>query len=154
MRRRRLPITPVASLAAVCSLAPLLGAAPAAAQQSASTDLRGTWKVQSTAIVTGEGQHHPAGAPAAQAGNAHLRDVTGTLRIAGQEGDRFWGTFESAAYREDVIGTLTGEGGRFLAVDADGFYEGSVAEPGRLRFCYRHVKSTSRVVCCGTAARE
>ena len=153
MRGPRSP-RPLAGLAAACALVPLLGAAPAAAQQSTITDLRGTWKVQSTAIVTGEGKHHPGGAPAAQAGNARLRDFTGTLRIAGQEGERFWGTFESAAHREDVTGILTGEGGRFLAVDADGFYEGSVAEPGRLRYCYRHLSSTSRVVCCGTGTRE
>jgi hypothetical protein len=130
------------------------GSAPGAAG-STVPDMRGTWQVQSTVIVAGGGQHHPAGAPATQAGgDARLRDFTGTIRIAGQEGERFWGIIESPAYQEDLIGTFTGEGGgRFLAVDADGFYEGSVAEPGRLRFCYRHVTATSRVVCCGTAAR-
>ena len=74
--------------------------------------------------MTGAGAHHPAHAPpAADEGGStwkpRLRTFGGTMRIDGQEGERFWGTLESPYYREDLVGTFTGEGGRFLMVDSD-----------------------------------
>ena len=84
-----------------------------------------------------------------------LRHVSMTLRVDGQEGERFWGVSTNADATEDFIGSFTGEpGGRFLYVDVDGFMEGTVGADGTMRYCYRHVTPTSRVISCGTATRE
>jgi hypothetical protein len=127
----------------------------ASAADAAAPDLRGTWKVESSAIVVGDAPHHPAAAPpAAEGTKPRLRPFTGTFRIDGQEGGRFWGTTVSPATSEDFIGSFTGEGRRFVMVDTDGFFEGSLGENGVIHFCYRHTTPTSRVVSCGTATRE
>jgi hypothetical protein len=131
----------------------VLGATMAAA---ASPDLRGTWKVEGDSIVGGASPFHPANAPpAAQGMVPRLRHVSMTLRVDGQEGERFWGVSANADATEDFIGSFTGEpGGRFLYVDVDGFMEGTVGADGTMRYCYRHVTPTSRVISCGTATRE
>jgi hypothetical protein len=149
MRRPRLP-APCAGLAAGCLV---LGATGAVA---ATPDMQGTWRQEATAIVTGAGGHHPADAPPpAEGQKPRLRPFVGTLRVTGQEGERFWGTVESPPFKEDIIGIFTGEaGGRFLYVDTDGFAEGSVGEDGTARYCYWHVTATSRVISCGIMTRE
>ena len=158
MRRRR-PLMPLACLAAVGALAPLLGAAPADAQQSTIPDMLGTWKVETPVVVTGAGAHHPVNAPppVEEGGSTwrpRLRTFVGTLRVAGQEDGRFWGTLESPYYREDVVGVFTSEGGRFLMEDSDGSHEGEVTGPGRIRYCYRQNEPDLRVVGCGTMTKE
>src|SRR3954447_16209149 len=122
-------------------------------------DMLGRWKVVTPVIVTGAGAHHPAHAPpAADEGGStwkpRLRTFGGTMRIDGQEGERFWGTLESPYYREDLVGTFTGEGGRFLMVDSDGFHEGVVTAPGQIRYCYRQNQPDLKVVGCGTMTKE
>ena len=146
MRRLLLPAFCV-GLAAGCFV---LGATAAVA---ASPDLRGTWGVEGDSIVEGAAPFHPANAsPAAQGMAPRLRHVTLTLRVDGQEGERFWGVATNADATEDFIGSFTGEpGGRFLLVDVDGFMEGTVGADGIMRYCYRHVTPTSRVISCGTA---
>lgn len=147
----RHPRTALAGLAlCAASAAPALAADPAAAP-----DMRGTWKVEGSAIVTGAGGHHPADAePRAENTQPRLRRFDGTLRITGQEGARFWGTLASPAQTEDFIAIFTGEGGRFVGVDSDGFHDGEVVAPGSARFCYRHAVPTLHVVACTTMTRE
>jgi hypothetical protein len=140
---------PLAGLAAGCLV---LGATAAAA---AAPDMRGTWRMEANVILEGALPHHPADAPPPAEGMApRLRRLSGTLRVEGQEGDRLWGTFATEYASEPFIGILTGEGGRFLYVDTDGFLEGTVGEDGTMRYCYRQVTPTSRVAACGTATRE
>ncbi len=149
-------ISPWSAAVGVLTLVGLVTSAGADAADAAAPDMRGTWKVDGSAIVAGATPHHPADAPPPAAGTKpRLRPFVGTLRVDGQEGDRFWGTGVSqTAASEDFIGSFTGEGRRFVAADSDGFFEGSVGEDGVIRYCYRHTTSASRVVSCGTARRE
>jgi hypothetical protein len=147
--RRSLPPTSCAGLAAGCLV---LGATAAAA---APPDLRGTWKVEGDSIVVGAAPFHPANAPpVAQGTTPRLRHASLTLRVDGQEGERFWGVATNAHAGEDFIGSFTGEAGRFLLVDVDGFMEGTVGADGTMRYCYRHITPASRVISCGTGTRE
>ena len=146
--RDSLLLTSCAGLAAGC-----LGLGPSAA--AAPPDLRGTWRVEGNGIAEGPAPFHPANAPPVAQGMApRLRHVSLTLRVDGQEGERFWGVATNADASEDFIGSLTGEAGRFLLVDVDGFMEGTVGADGTMRYCYRHVTPTSRVISCGTGTRE
>jgi hypothetical protein len=147
--RRSLLLTSCGGLAAGCLV---LGVTAAAA---APPDLRGTWRVEGNSIVEGASPFHPANAPPAPQGMApRLRHVSMTLRVDGQEGERFWGVATNPDASEDFIGSFTGEAGRFLLVDVDGFMEGTVGADGTMRYCYRHVTPTSRVISCGTGTRE
>jgi hypothetical protein len=154
MRREPPVLTVLAGLAALGAAAVAHGAAAAAAVP----DMVGTWKVETSVIVTGAGAHHPVNAPPPVEGGStwkpRLRTFTGTMRIAGQEGERFWGTLESPYYREDLVGIFTGEDSRFLMVDSDGSHDGVVTAPGRIRYCYRQNSPDLRVAGCGTMTRE
>jgi hypothetical protein len=142
-------------LLAILACLALLTTTATAADTAAVPDMLGTWKVEATAIVTGAGAHHPADAPPpAEDEKPRLRAFTGTLQIIGQEGERFWGTLESPPYKENLIGIFTGEDGRFLMVDSDGFHDGVVTEPGMIRYCYRQNDPNLRVAACGTITRE
>jgi hypothetical protein len=145
----RRPRMPLAGLAAAC----LVSGATAAA--AASPDLRGTWRMEAAAIVKGAVPFHPADAPPpAEGTKPRLRPFTGTLRMVGQDGARFWGVVENEFASEELIGSFTGEGGRFIMVDVDGMFEGEFLDDGMIRYCYRHVTPTSGVVSCGTMTRE
>jgi hypothetical protein len=129
------------------------GVGPAAA--AAAPDVRGEWAISGKAIVVGAAPQHPADAPPPAAGQEpRLREFGGTMRVEGQEGERFWGVIESPVAPEPFVAMFTSEGGRFVQVDVDGFTEGELGEDGTIRYCYRHVTQESRVVSCGTATRR
>ena len=129
--------------------------AQAQAQDQQPPDMRGRWKVETLTIVVGAGAHHPStAAPPLEPGKPRLRDFTGTLQIDGQEGPRFWGTLESPAYKEGVIGIFSGEDQRFVMVDSDGFHQGQVVAPGRIRYCYMQNDLALKVAGCGTMTHE
>jgi hypothetical protein len=80
--------TPMRHESTVLAALILLGAATASAADL--PDMVGSWKVETPIIVTGAGAHHPTNAPPpAEAGKPRVRLFTGTMTIAGQEGDRF-----------------------------------------------------------------
>jgi len=141
----------------VASAALLLGA-PALAQNQAQDqvpDMRGRWKVETLTIVVGAGAHHPlTGGQPFDPGKPRLHDFVGTLQIDGQQGPRFWGTLESPAYKEGVIGVFSGEDRRFIMVDSDGFHQGQVVAPGRIRYCYMQNDLALKVAGCGTMTHE
>ena len=111
MRSLSLPM-PLANLAAGC----LVVSATAAA--AATPDMR-------DAIVVGGAPNHPADAPPPAVGTKpRLRAFAGTMRVEGQEGERFWGTIESPTASEEFIDMFTGVAGRFIRVDVDGLRTG------------------------------
>src|SRR5215467_13458433 len=73
-----------------------LTAAPAAAQQGATPDLRGTWKGQSESIILGTGNPHHAAPPSTE---PRLNSVAFTVTIDKQDGRVFAGTFSSPRSR-------------------------------------------------------
>src|SRR5919198_4596080 len=77
-----------------------LTAAPAAAQQGAISDLRGTWKGNSESIILGAGNPHHA---AQHSTEPRLNSVAFTLIIDKQDGRRFSGTFSSARGRRRCL---------------------------------------------------
>jgi hypothetical protein len=129
----------------------LAAAAPLAiAADPGVPDMVGTWKLKASAIIIGGGAHHPA----AEDSKPRLREFEATFQVIGQEGDRFWGALSSPTYTEDVVATFTGEGGRFIAVDSDGFWNGEVLGPGNARACYQQVDAHLHTASCGTLTRE
>src|SRR5262249_47627569 len=100
-----------------------LSAAPAAAQQSAIPDLRGTWKGNSESIVLGAGNRHHAAQPTTE---PRLNSVPFTVTIDKQDGRRFSGTFSSPRTNEKIIGVVS-RSNSIIVVDDDGYGPG--AEP-------------------------
>jgi hypothetical protein len=133
-----------------------LAAGGVASTAAAAPDVRGEWAISGKAIVVGAAPQHPAEAPPpAEGTKPRLREFSGTMRVEGQEGgERFWGVIESPVAPEPFVAMFTGEGGRFVRVDVDGFTEGEFGEDGTIRYCYRHVTAGLRVVSCGTATRR
>jgi hypothetical protein len=133
----------------------LLLVGPTSGHAADLPNLVGSWKVETPVVFTGNGAHHPTDAPqTGGSGQPHLRDFTGTFTVVGQEGDRFWGTLETPYYKEDLIGVLTGEEGRFLMVDSDGFHQGRVLGPGEIRYCYQQNSPELRVAGCGKMTKQ
>jgi hypothetical protein len=60
-------------------------AAPAAAQQGAIPDLRGTWKGESESIILGAGNPHHAASPSSE---PRLNSVAFTMTVDKQDGRR------------------------------------------------------------------
>src|SRR5262252_10860611 len=71
-----------------------LNAAPAAAQQGATPDLRGTWKGQSESIILGTGNPHHAAPPSTE---PRLNSVAFTVTIDKQDGRVFAARFPRRA---------------------------------------------------------
>src|SRR5258708_30645029 len=76
-----------------------LTAAPAAAQQGAIPDLRGTWKGTSESIILGAGNPHHA--PPAQA-EPRLNSVEFTMNVR-----RFSGTFSSPRGNDKLLAAIS-----------------------------------------------
>jgi hypothetical protein len=56
----------------------------------AAPDVRGEWATSGKAIVVGAAPQHPAGAPPpAEGTKPRLREFGGTMRVEGQESERF-----------------------------------------------------------------
>ena len=97
-----------------------LTAAPAAAQQGAIPDLRGTWKGQSESIILGAGNPHHAAPPSAE---PRLNSVAFTATIDKQDGRVFSGTFSSPRGDEKFVAAIS-RNNTILVVDDDGYTVG------------------------------
>jgi hypothetical protein len=80
-----------------------LTAAPAAAQQGAISDLRGTWKGESESIILGAGNPHHAVPPSSE---PRLNSVAFTMTVDKQDGRRFSGTFSSSRGNDKFVGVV------------------------------------------------
>jgi hypothetical protein len=94
---------------------------PAAAEQSAIPDLRGTWKGNSESIVVGAGNPHHA---AQSATEPRLSSVPFTVTIDKQDGRRFSGTFSSPRANEKIVGVVS-RSNSIIVVDDDGYTVGT-----------------------------
>jgi len=119
-------------------------------------DLRGTWiPAEGAHIVEGPTRHHGSGTEPIP-GNATLKRHTSTFvfHFEGQEGRTFWGVLSSAKVSEKLIGAISVDGKRFVIVDEDGTFNGTVVDNDTLDFCYTHVTPTDRAVACGLLIRQ
>lgn len=132
----------------------LIGGEAAMAQEV--LDLTGTW-------IPGEGAHIVEGASLHQEsgttpvpGNDTLRRHTSNFvfRFERQEGRTFWGFLSSAKVSEKLIGALSVDGKRFVMVDEDGTFNGTVVDNDTLEYSYTHITPTSRAVAYGLLIRE
>src|SRR5215203_4273007 len=115
-------------LAFILSLSVLGGLSTPAPGQSAIPDLRGTWKGESETVVLGGAHpHHPA----TQTPEPRFTSAPFTLVVEQQNGRRFYGTFSSASSSEPLIAVVA-RNGTILAVDNDGFANGSIIAPNRM----------------------
>jgi hypothetical protein len=119
-------------------------------------DLRGTWVPGEGAhIVEGPTKHQESGTVPV-AGHDTLRTHTSkfVFQFERQEGRMFWGYHASAKVTETLIGTISVDGKRFVMVDEDGTFTGTVVDADTLDYCYTHVSPTNRAVACGLLHRE
>jgi hypothetical protein len=115
-------------------------------------DMKGTWAFTSwQAIVDG-----PAPPGSRAAGPYWVRTgQDAALRIEGQDGRTFWGTIMiGEKVRERVIGSLSHDGKRLIAVDADGHFEGTVIDADTIDHCYSHIAPQQSVVSCTLLKRQ
>lgn len=141
-------------LAGACAL--LLAGAGAAMAQGVP-DLRGNWIPGPGAhIIDGPTRHIQGGSSAAVPGHDSLRRHTSAfvLRFEGQDGRSFWGTVTSPQHTERLIGVLSNDGRRFVMVDEDGEFDGTLVDNDTLDYCYRHITPTTRAVACGLLLRQ
>jgi len=103
-----------------------LTAAPAAAQQGAIPDLRGTWKGQSVAF---------------------------TATIDKQDGRVFSGTFSSPRGDEKFVAAIS-RNNTILVVDDDGYTVGTILAPNRMEWCYMHRSQATRMVSCTELTKQ
>ncbi|MET0191917.1 MAG: hypothetical protein ABW200_00935 [Hyphomicrobiaceae bacterium] len=122
---------------------------PAAADNAAVPDLRGTWKGESQSIVLGGTAHHPG----QQAGEPRLTSIPFTLVIDKQDGRRFSGTFSSARHSETIIAVISRSGAIYM-VDDDGYDVATMLAPDRMEICYLHLSSASRIASCTELSRK
>jgi len=118
-----------------------LTAAPAAAQQGAIPDLRGTWKGDSESIILGTGNPHHAATPSAEP------------RLNRQDGRRFSGTFSSPRGNEKFVAAIS-RNNTILVVDDDGYTVGTILAPNRMEWCYMHRSQTTQMVSCTELTKQ
>jgi hypothetical protein len=140
---------------AIVGLVILLAGSGAAMAQNVP-DLKGTWHPSEGAhIVDGPSLHAPSGTKDV-VGHDTLQQHTSkfVFRFEGQKGRTFWGTLSSAKISEKLIGALSVDGKRFVIVDMDGTFDGTVVDDDTLDYCYTHVTADDRAVACGLLIRE
>jgi hypothetical protein len=134
-------------LAWIVTLA-LLAAVPAAAETTVP-DLRGTWKGNSEAVVSGGANPHHA----TQSVETRFSTIAFTLVIDKQDGRRFSGTFSSARSTDQIVAVISRNGTIFLA-DDDGYTIGTMLAPNRMELCYMHASPTARVASCTELTKQ
>jgi len=127
-----------------------LTAAPAAAQQGAIPDLRGTWKGQSVSIILGTGNPHHAAPPSTE---PRLNSVAFTATIDKQDGRRFSGTFSSPRANDKFVAVIS-RNNTILLVDDDGYTVGTILAPNRMEWCYMHQSQATRLASCTELTKQ
>ena len=56
--------------------------------------------------------------------------------------------------KETLAGAISVDGKRFVFVDEDGTFSGTIVDADTLDYCYTHVTPTDRAVACGLLVRE
>lgn len=127
-----------------------------AAMAQTVPDLKGTWiPTEGTHILDGPSRHRESGT-APVAGDETLRRHTSNFvfRFERQDGRSFWGSHSSAKVSEKLIGAISVDGKRFVMVDEDGTFSGTIVNADTLDYCYTHITPTDRAVACGLLVRQ
>ena len=126
----------------------LVGTALTAQAQTATPDLRGTWKGAGKSIIYGNNPHHAGSETLASP--PRLQDFEFTFVVDGQDGRLVWGHSFSkdAATNEPFAWVITADGKTIMGADTDGYFNMSVQSPDRMEMCYAHagVSPTKSIV--------
>ena len=130
------------------------GIATAAAAQTAGTppDLTGTWTGNPKAVSSGVNPYRPN---ATDSPTFSDEELTFTINIAEQHGERFAGTKSAGDRTETLIGSLRPPDytdGVFL--DEDGRFDFTVRDATTIDLCYEHLRVDGRVVACYVLTRQ
>ena len=123
--------------------------------QSPAPDLKGTWTGTFQTVIYGHNPHHPGSETVANP--PRVREIPFTVAVDGQEGNLLWGSaWSDPAQKDPFAATFTPDGQTIIGADSDGTINVTIAEDGRLNFCYSHTglsPSGSIVATCGILAR-
>ena len=144
-------MTRIVSLLA-CGFAMTLGSMAGAGAQDVF-NMTGTWSWTGKGIVDGLAVHHPLNAPAKSADTHRLTEVAFTLKVEGQDDNRFWGTLSSPSHVDKIIGAVSADGKQIHIVTPYGFTDGIVKDNDTIDTCYRQIQPNSAVVGCNTYKR-
>ncbi len=127
-----------------------------AAQAAETLDMKGTWRPTVGAhLLDGPTRHRESGVRAVPGHSRLERNATTfTFKIDGQDGRAFWGNHGSTKVTETLMGVLSVDGKRFVMVDEDGRFDGTVVDANTLDYCYAHITPTDRAVACGVLVRD
>jgi|tagenome__1003787_1003787.scaffolds.fasta_scaffold20887259_2 hypothetical protein len=143
-----------ARLAAALAAVGLLSGS-AVAQTPGIPDVKGTWTGSGEAIVDGETPHHPANdAKSRQAAPYRLSTISITMKIEGQDGRRFWGTFTSDRQTNRLIGSLSADGKWLYMAGGRGLIDATLLDADTMEQCYRHASEKSAAVICEVIKRQ
>lgn len=132
-----------------------LGAGAGIAGAQTAPDLKGTWSGTSQTIVAGLAPHHPATTTAKQAGPNRLTEVKFTVKVDGQQGNRFWGTLSSASSADPFIGVITPDGKRVrIVLQRGGVVDGTVVSPDTIDIVYVDQSNGIAVAATNTWTRQ
>ena len=125
-----------------------LSAVPAAAE-TAVPDLRGVWKGNSEAVVSGGANAHHV-TPSTE---TRFSTIAFTLTVDKQDGRRFSGTFVSARSNDKLVAVIS-RNGTILMADDDGYTVGTILAPNRIELCYMHSSPTAQVASCTELTKQ
>ena len=130
------------------------GVATAAAAQTTGTppDVTGTWTGNAKAVSSGVNPYRPN---AVDGPTFSDEELTFTITIAEQHGERFSGTKSAGDRTETLIGSLRPPDytdGIFL--DEDGRFDFTVRDAATIDLCYEHLRADGRVVACDVLKRQ
>jgi hypothetical protein len=135
----------------------MIGAAMTAQAQTATPDLRGTWKGAGKSIIFGNNPHHPGSETLSAP--PRVQDFAFTFVIDGQDGRLVWGhsLSKAAGTNEPFAWAIAADGKTIMGADTDGYYTMSVQSPDRMEMCYAHAgisPTKSIVAACFMVDRE
>lgn len=133
----------------------LLASIPTAASaQTASPNLKGTWKGTYKSVVYGHNIHHPGNNPVAD--SPRVREVPFTYEIEGQDGTAVWGKNWSDPSQKDLTAfTLSSDNRTLLGADSDGFHRLTILSEDRMEACFvMNGQSPTGAIVAGCAILE
>jgi hypothetical protein len=132
--------------------AAVLAASGSAVAQQAYPDLNGAWIGQMQHILRGKTEHLPG---TEETGPVFV-EVTWTIVIDRQEGNRFTGTWgrTEGTRRDQLLGVIRADRTTIHMIDDDGTFLGTLAGPDAMEVCRTEVTAASGNVGCAEFTRR
>ena len=128
----------------------MFAALPALAD-NAIPDLRGTWKGEAEASVTGAPNPRFGGTADSP---TRFAGIPLTLVIDKQQGRAFSGTVSSPLQTGEPLNGVISRTGAVYYVDTDGYVIGNILAPNKLEVCYLQTSPTGRIASCTELTKQ